>query len=246
MTFRTKFRPQRQMPTAKGEYLLYNQCDGFHLATARFNDDRSFAGFFTFMGHRYDEETYQAWALLPSSGSLYLQFSVGKEDPLRMCPNRGVACGDCLTEWCDTCPNWLPRPSQNAKSDRQTPLSFTAAARDVLAERQRQISDEGWTPEHDDAHGAGELAMAAAAYAADASISAHLTATTAAHHDAAMDRMKGAHLFIRDQWPWDREWWKPSGQRRNLVKAGALILAEIERIDRAAAAAKEQPRACGD
>jgi hypothetical protein len=30
------------------------------------------------------------------------------------------------------------------------------------------------------------------------------------------------------------EWWKPTNRRRDLVKAGALILAEIERLDRAA------------
>lgn len=35
-------------------------------------------------------------------------------------------------------------------------------------------------------------------------------------------------------WTWDRSWWKPTNRRRDLVKAGALILAEIERLDRAA------------
>lgn len=39
-------------------------------------------------------------------------------------------------------------------------------------------------------------------------------------------------------WPWDASWWKPNARRRNLVKAGALILAEIERIDRAAGIGK--------
>ncbi|MNC99215.1 hypothetical protein D3C83_174210 [compost metagenome] len=34
-------------------------------------------------------------------------------------------------------------------------------------------------------------------------------------------------------WPWEGCWWKPTGRRRDLVKAGALILAEIERLDRA-------------
>jgi hypothetical protein len=43
--------------------------------------------------------------------------------------------------------------------------------------------------------------------------------------------MKG---IIASIWPWDRAYWKPRGPRNNLVKAGALILAEIERIDRAA------------
>lgn len=36
-------------------------------------------------------------------------------------------------------------------------------------------------------------------------------------------------------WPWDESWWKPTNRRRDLVKAGALILAEIERLDRAEA-----------
>ena len=88
------------------------------------------------------------------------------------------------------------------------------AARDVIVERQRQMSAEGWTPEHDDEHEIGELARAAACYAANAT---------------------GFRLQSRlNIWPWDREWWKPTTPRRDLIKAGALILAEIERIDRAA------------
>jgi len=38
---------------------------------------------------------------------------------------------------------------------------MTKAALDVLAERRRQIEAEGWTPEHDDEHDAGALALAA-------------------------------------------------------------------------------------
>ena len=34
-------------------------------------------------------------------------------------------------------------------------------------------------------------------------------------------------------WPWTAEWWKPRTKRENLVRAGALILAEVERLDRA-------------
>lgn len=90
----------------------------------------------------------------------------------------------------------------------------TSAARDVLAERQRQIEAEGWTPEHDDQHTDGSLAVAAACYAI-----------------ADRDGRAEAPPF----WPWDLDWWKPSDDRRMLVKAGALILAEIERLDRATA-----------
>ena len=86
------------------------------------------------------------------------------------------------------------------------------ALEDIAAERQRQIEAEGWTPEHDDSHADGELAAAASCYATG---------------------RKG------DDWPWSDEWWKPThginGSRRDLVKAGALIVAEIERLDRAEA-----------
>lgn len=94
----------------------------------------------------------------------------------------------------------------------------TAAARDVLAERQRQATAEGWTPEHDDGHAAGDIAIAAACYAANA---------------GGVPWSGETPSF----WPWCNDWWKPTTPRRDLVKAGALILAEIERIDRAAPAA---------
>jgi hypothetical protein len=45
-------------------------------------------------------------------------------------------------------------------------VTLSAAATDVLAERKRQVEAEGWTIEHDDRHPDGELAVAAACYAA--------------------------------------------------------------------------------
>lgn len=97
------------------------------------------------------------------------------------------------------------------------------AVRDVLTERERQKSVEGWTPEHDDEHGTASMAAAAGCYAfSAASEYAENTHWSNERFDAA------EHL-----WPWDREWWKPSTPRRDLVKAGALIIAEIERLDRA-------------
>lgn len=100
------------------------------------------------------------------------------------------------------------------------PWPLSAAARDVLAERRRQVEVEGWTPEHDDRHRAGTLATAAACYA----LSSHGFTP------------RGEPPAI---WPWATDWWKPKRDRRDLVKAGALILAEIERLDRASAAPKE-------
>ena len=43
--------------------------------------------------------------------------------------------------------------------------AFSKAAIDVLAERQRQQSAEGWTTERDDDHSCGEMALAASSYA---------------------------------------------------------------------------------
>lgn len=95
-------------------------------------------------------------------------------------------------------------------------------ADEIAAERRRQIESEGWTPEHDDAYTDGALAVAAALYAFQAS-------TDATHsHGVALAR-RGSCL---PQWPWAADWWKPTTRRRDLVKAGALIAAEIDRLDR--------------
>ncbi len=99
---------------------------------------------------------------------------------------------------------------------------------DVQAERRRQVEAEGWTPEHDDAHSHGEMARAAACYA---------LAGSSAPNDGT------AALLVSLAWPWDEQWWKPSTARRDLVKACALALAEIERLDRACISQSPQPGA---
>lgn len=92
---------------------------------------------------------------------------------------------------------------------------------DIVVERKRQIEVEGWDSAHDDKHDEGEMAAAAGCYAfASGSLVTWDCFRTVA--DAV--------------WPWDKGWWKPKGHRQNLIKAGALIVAEIERLDRKAAA----------
>lgn len=95
----------------------------------------------------------------------------------------------------------------------------SAAGRDVLAERHRQIEAEGWTAEHDDWHRHGQMAQAAAVYA--------LCATGDRERD-------GVPNHLKLMWPpdWDHAWFKPRSRRRNLIRAAALIVAEIERLDR--------------
>jgi hypothetical protein len=103
---------------------------------------------------------------------------------------------------------------------------MSKALEDIAAERQRQVDVEGWTPAHDDTHTAGEMAMAAAAYA--------LKARSDESHARAMTlKSARAEPYF---WPetWSVSWFKPTSRRHDLVKAGALIVAEIERLDRAA------------
>ncbi|HRP76261.1 MAG TPA: hypothetical protein PKZ27_11710 [Rhodocyclaceae bacterium] len=113
----------------------------------------------------------------------------------------------------------------------------------IAAERQRQQDVEGWTPDHDDEHDDGSLALAAVCYASPVKLYEQ--------HDYA------AGPAFRDPWPdsWDGRWDKRFryGERRTnpgnmapdpatytdaeridlLAKAGALIAAEIDRLLRA-------------
>lgn len=105
--------------------------------------------------------------------------------------------------------------------------SLSNAVQSVISERQRQQSVEGWTPKHDDKHDNNELAFAASCYAFH---------SAAASWDFEDDGTPYNIHPAPKNWPWAPEWWKPTNPRRDLVKAGALILAEIERIDRQEAA----------
>jgi hypothetical protein len=90
----------------------------------------------------------------------------------------------------------------------------------ISDERKRQIGVENYNAAHDDAHTDGEIALAAAVYALPARVRALKSLNTA------------IEWFL---WPWDRDCWKPTPDDRvlELVKAGALLAAEIDRLQRA-------------
>lgn len=101
---------------------------------------------------------------------------------------------------------------------------MTRAAREVLAERQRQVTAEGWTEGHDDMHTDGSMAMVAALYAAP-------------RDDLKIASTDDSGVRLADPWPvrWNAARWdkrKTHARRKRLVIAGALILAELERMDR--------------
>ncbi|MCP3017490.1 hypothetical protein [Cupriavidus basilensis] len=135
------------------------------------------------------------------------------------------------------------RPSEDKRDAVNTPsitassaaiVPVTAATRDVLAERRRQVEVEGWTPEHDDEHDEGELALAAAGYAQSASDQIQCVAKEL--DDSTLEDDGCPSPNFPHGWQF-----KAAPPRRMLVKAGALILAEIDRLDRAAVA-KGEPK----
>lgn len=89
----------------------------------------------------------------------------------------------------------------------------------ITEERERQISQEGWSAKHDDTNTRCQLSGAAACYA------------IAANELAAPTRyLSRPNVSL---WPWAMEWWKPGNDPvRCLAKAGALIAAEIDRLQR--------------
>lgn len=119
----------------------------------------------------------------------------------------------------------------------------------IAAERQRQIGELGYTPEHDAGHGTGDLFQAAGLYVHAALIALNTEGQARAARvltrlgldpaaDGPIQRMlenPARHYFgwdeAPDRWPWAPEAWKPDPDPvRNLVKAGALIAAEIDRL----------------
>lgn len=92
---------------------------------------------------------------------------------------------------------------------------------EISAERERQQNADGHSHEHDDLYANGELAKAAACYAMSGSGMAYRNYTTI-------------------WWPWGMLSFTPLNPRRDLIRAAALIVAEIERLDRASQAGVDQ------
>lgn len=92
---------------------------------------------------------------------------------------------------------------------------------EIFTERIRQMRDEGFTYEHDDSHNEGELIRAAVSY-------------SLVGCPGASETQLKQYVLEEGVWPsnWNLDWFKLAGARRNLIKAAALLIAEIERIDR--------------
>lgn len=86
----------------------------------------------------------------------------------------------------------------------------------ITQERYRQIAQEGYTTDHDDEHTEGQLALLAAAYT--------LSSRGYSHRESGIYQVARATVRALG---WD---FKPKDPIRDLSRAGALILAELERL----------------
>jgi hypothetical protein len=95
----------------------------------------------------------------------------------------------------------------------------------ITQERERQVNEEGFDSNRDDQYTDGQLAEAAACYAACSNVY-----VKGMGYDLTVGRTY--------RWPWDVSWWKPGARPtvderiKELAKAGALIAAEIDRLKR--------------
>lgn len=102
---------------------------------------------------------------------------------------------------------WSPLTATRAYF-ASAPAPEPDGAQMIAAERRRQVDTEGYTVSHDAEHGERELVEAAISYA----------------------KAQDENAFAGGMWPWERSAWKPKDRLRNLVRAGALIAAGIDRL----------------
>lgn len=110
----------------------------------------------------------------------------------------------------------------------------------ITEERMRQISKEGWTFDHDDEHIHGELSAAAACYAINkhkSKVRVHMYREAENTFLSGNTGDRGDRRLMPEGWydafPWE-EWDKrfKHNQIKSLQIAGALIAAEIDRLQR--------------
>lgn len=96
----------------------------------------------------------------------------------------------------------------------------------ISEERQRQIEVEGYSVQHDSQHNASEFIYAAIAYTEAAKVGVNCQEIGNTNENEIMIRKWDMGLYF----PWGQTNFKPSTNVRDLVKAGALIAAAIDRL----------------
>ena len=137
--------------------------------------------------------------------TLVVVVSAGKENVGKVGVVTEITDGDYYT--LDTLPNY---------AFKENCLSRARGVDLIRRERQRQVEEEGYDARHDFRHTLKEFINAAIAYAI--------------YEDDAYVSGDDGETCCEKLWPWDKEFWKPKDRKRNLVRAGALIAAAIDKI----------------
>lgn len=88
----------------------------------------------------------------------------------------------------------------------------------IQTERFEQRSKHGFDAAHDDTATKGEIGLAAMCYL---------------QHALGTDAHRELYALTPScLWPWEIQWWRPKTRIEDLTRAGALIVAEIERNQR--------------
>ena len=104
----------------------------------------------------------------------------------------------------------------------------------IAEERQRQIDVEGYNEQHDSQHDFRELVQAARTYI-DAAILTTKSKEMGNSDEASISWHKDNEPFewkyLKLGWPWKEESFKSTTSLQDLIKAGALIAAAIDRLE---------------
>lgn len=95
--------------------------------------------------------------------------------------------------------------------ERLSGVTATTGSYMIAVERERQVKDEGYNAEHDQVHEPMTLARAAVSY-------------------ILCNDEKKRKIARNTYWPWEDKYYKPRDMKRNLVRAGALVAAAIDRL----------------
>lgn len=86
----------------------------------------------------------------------------------------------------------------------------------LIAERERVQNEEGWSALNDDSYVDTQLPRAAVCYLLLNPLRTNIY-----------------YNIIGELWPFSASWWKPKDPEQDLIRAGQLIIAELERLERA-------------
>ena len=94
----------------------------------------------------------------------------------------------------------------------------------ISEERKRQIESEGYTEQHDSQHKVIEFIKAATSYGGSAAMFA------LKDEGSTNDAITNGIPFLKQTFVWGPDAFKPTNCMRDLIKAGALIAAAIDRL----------------